>query len=591
MIVPMKKVILVSQTKDAKDTVKALRRMGLVHIEHICPPQGKDIIALSEDILLINQAINTLASAFPRAKQDTYSGEEIDYKRIATHIIDIKKRQEQLKEYAVSLRDNIDKWRSWGDFDPQQLARLAQKNIQAKFYQIPERQIKELKGNFFLKRVSHQGDLVNCLVITQDEISLPYLELKPPKMSLSQMRQRLVEDKLTCEKLDSQMEQYVVYYQELLQAKAALEKELEFQQALAGMGQAASLTYIKGFIPFDAQDTLLAQAAKAKWALSISDPSLDENVPTLLRNPRWVSLISPLFKFLEILPGYSELDISLPFLIFFSLFFGILIADAGYGLSYAFIAFFIQRKIGKKLTSQSVFHLFYLLSSSSIIFGLLTGTFFGQEWLLKLGIKPLMPALNNPHHIQALCFFIGAVHLSIGRAWRAILKFPTQTFLADLGWVAMLWVSYFLSRTLILGEPFIRLGLPLDLGGIFLVLFFSEPRRNIFRRAGAGFTSVTFGLSFVSVFTDIVSYIRLFAVGLAGVAIADAFNAMAALVGFKTIIAIIVSVSIIIIGHGLGIVLGPVSVLVHGVRLNVLEFSGHTNVTWSGVSYKPFKEE
>jgi V/A-type H+-transporting ATPase subunit I len=91
-------------------------------------------------------------------------------------------------------------------------------------------------------------------------------------------------------------------------------------------------------------------------------------------------------------------------------------------------------------------------------------------------------------------------------------------------------------------------------------------------------------------FTDLVSYIRLFAVGLAGIAIADAFNAMAAMVAKGNIFTFAAAILIAIIGNTLGIVLGPVSVLVHGVRLNVLEFSAHANVSWSGISYKPLKE-
>jgi V/A-type H+-transporting ATPase subunit I len=93
----------------------------------------------------------------------------------------------------------------------------------------------------------------------------------------------------------------------------------------------------------------------------------------------------------------------------------------------------------------------------------------------------------------------------------------------------------------------------------------------------------------MSSFTDVVSYIRLFAVGMAGVAIADAFNAMAGMVGTGNIFAMLIAALIAIIGNTLGIVLGPVSVLVHGVRLNVLEFSGHANISWSGIKYKPLE--
>jgi V/A-type H+-transporting ATPase subunit I len=86
-------------------------------------------------------------------------------------------------------------------------------------------------------------------------------------------------------------------------------------------------------------------------------------------------------------------------------------------------------------------------------------------------------------------------------------------------------------------------------------------------------------------FTDVVSYVRLFAVGLAGIAISDTVNMLAA--GFGPGV---ISVLIIFLGHTINIVLGPLSVLVHGIRLNVLEFSGHAGLSWSGIAYKPLKD-
>ncbi|MFA4843051.1 MAG: V-type ATP synthase subunit I, partial [Candidatus Omnitrophota bacterium] len=124
--------------------------------------------------------------------------------------------------------------------------------------------------------------------------------------------------------------------------------------------------------------------------------------------------------------------------------------------------------------------------------------------------------------------------------------------------------------------------------GVSLVIFFTNPRKNILKTVGEGLGALALGL--MNNFTDVVSYVRLFAVGLAGVAIADAFNAMAGLVGTGNLLAIAGSVLIVIIGQTLGMVLGPVSVLVHGVRLNVLEFSGHANISWSGRPYKPLRE-
>ena len=207
-----------------------------------------------------------------------------------------------------------------------------------------------------------------------------------------------------------------------------------------------------------------------------------------------------------------------------------------------------------------------------------------------MGIKPLVPLLVNATFIQALCFFIGALHLSLAHGWRAMLKAPALSALADLGWISVIWAVFFLAKTLLLGDPFPLFGNWLIITGLVLVLFFTSPQNNILKTIGAGLGRIA--LSLVNNFTDVVSYIRLFAVGLAGVAIADAFNAMAAGVVKKgDILTILIAALIVICGHLLNIILGPMSVLVHGVRLNVLEFCSHANVSWDGFAYKPFMKK
>ena len=122
-----------------------------------------------------------------------------------------------------------------------------------------------------------------------------------------------------------------------------------------------------------------------------------------------------------------------------------------------------------------------------------------------------------------------------------------------------------------------------------LVLFFTNPRKNIIKGIGQGLGNLL--LNLINNFTDIVSYIRLFAVGLATVAVADSFNKMAMEVGFGSLAAGLLTAFILLLGHSLNILLGPMSILVHGVRLNVLEFCNHLDIKWSGFSYRPLKEE
>jgi len=218
------------------------------------------------------------------------------------------------------------------------------------------------------------------------------------------------------------------------------------------------------------------------------------------------------------------------------------------------------------------------------MWGLLTGTVFGQEWYLKAGHHPLLPVLNNTKFLQAFCFFLGAFHLSLGHGWQAIRKLPSVSALSDLGWVSLLWAAFFIAKSLILDDPFPFFGKWFIVAGLALVIFFSRPQKNIFKTIGLGLG--TLALSLVNSFTDVVSYIRLFAVGLAGVAIADTLNSLAAGLGSNAFLG---KALIVFIGHTINIVLGPLSVLVHGIRLNVLEFSSHVGLSWSGTAYKPLK--
>jgi len=585
MIVAMKKVFLFMQKEHARTALSDLAALGLLHIEHQNPPGGEEINALGEKLALVEQAALILASL--GAKITSTSLPPKDLIPACRHIVDLQKRSDQLKEYAVTLNAWIDQWSPWGDFDPQQIYQLAQKNIYVKLYQIPRQQLKSLSEKMIVKKIFSQGPIDNCVVFCRDNIQLSFKELALPRMPLAQMRKRLAEDAQIILGLKKQLSEYLNYQAWLLAEKKSLIYQKNYFEALQGMGQAEQLVYLKGYVPVDVEAALVIEAKQRGWGIFTVVPQEEDQVPTLLRNPAWISFIKPLLNLLELIPGYRELDISPLFIIFFSIFFGMLIGDAGYGLVYLLLNFWLHKKFSRKIKDQSVFFLFYILSFCAMIWGLLTGTFFGQAWLLNLGLKPLVPALTNTTFVQGLCFLIGAVHLSLAHCWKAILKAPALEALAELGWICIIWAVFFLAKNLILGDNFPLWGNGLIITGLILVLFFSSPQRNIFKTIGSGLGTIA--LSLVNNFTDVVSYIRLFAVGLAGVAIADAFNAMAAgIIKKGDFLTIIASVLVVVFGHALNIILGPMSVLVHGVRLNVLEFCGHANVTWNGFAYKPF---
>jgi len=588
MIVPMKKVTVVSQAKDSLDTLGKLRLLGVLHVEHAQIPKSKDISALTEEISLVGQALSILSGIKVESKNAPADKQISDEQFIFRHIIDLYKRKDQLTEYLTALSVRIKEYEQWGDFDPRDFADLAAKNIFAALFQIPAKQLKQVPDDIVVRKLSVKGGIANCLIIADKKIDLGFKETPLPPVSLAQMYERRDHDLQAIEDIERQLAEQIAYRTGLNKIRSGLQKKLEFQEALAGMGQAEELAFISGYIPFDSLERLIYQAKQEQWALLIDEPAAQDNIPVLLRNPAWITIISPVFKFLEILPGYHELDISLCFLVFFSIFFGMLIGDAGYGLAYFLITFFLHQQARKNKKNTGSFFLFYILSFCAIIWGICTGTFFGHDWVLKAGYKPLIPALNDEKTLQRFCFFLGATHLSIAHIWRAILKAPSLSLLADIGWAGILWACFFIAKVLILGDSFPVFGNWLLIAGISLVVIFTNPQKNILKGIGSGLG--TLALSLMNNFTDVVSYIRLFAVGLAGVAIADAFNAMASSAGSASVFSLILAAFIVLVGHSLGIMLGPVGVLVHGVRLNVLEFSGHANISWSGRNYKPLKE-
>lgn len=589
MIVAMKKVFLLLRQIQAQAALSDLCALGLVHVEHENVPGGAELSQINEKIDLIEQARSILSTVSQKQPIINSIHEPESWMVVCRHVVDLQKRYDQLREYSVTLNSGIDLWANWGDFDPQKVIALQQKDIHLKFYQIPKNQIKNIPQGLLLKIISSQGSLLNCLVVGPANIELNFKKLELPKLSLSQMKERLSEDVKIMQAIKKELTAYLSYQNSLVTARESLLGQKDFYAVLSGLGQAKEIVYLKGYIPIDAEERLVKQAKQNGWGILTLDPSEEDFVPTLIRNPAWIKLIQPVLKLLELIPGYNELDISPLFLIFFSLFFGMIIGDAGYGLLYLIFTFIVHKKMGKKIKDKTPVFLFYVLSFCAIIWGVISGTFFGQGWLAGIGFKPLVPSLNNINFVQALCFLIGAVHLTLAHSWRLVLKLPSWLALADLGWISIIWAAFFLAKNLLLGDQFPFFGKWLIYGGITLVIFFTNPQRNILKCFGQGLAAIALGL--VNNFTDVVSYVRLFAVGLAGVAIADAFNVMAFGSASRGAGAVIGGVLILIAGHGLNFILGPMSVLVHGVRLNVLEFCSHANVSWSGFAYKPFGEK
>ena len=255
----------------------------------------------------------------------------------------------------------------------------------------------------------------------------------------------------------------------------------------------------------------------------------------------------------------------------------------------------------KSKKASTAVQLLWLLSIATIVWGALTGTWFGLEQAMDV---PLLRSLviptfaNYPAHfgvesttqqntIMKFCFILGTVQLSLACVMNIRRKFREK----DLGWLAAIDALYFVVLYLVIGQQVNLMPVAcVVIAGFLLVVLFGgmSPDKSFGQglKAGLGDAFTVF-LNTISAFGNIMSYIRLFAVGMASLAIAQSFNNMA--LGFKGPL-VIAAVLILLIGHGLNIVMGLLSVVVHGVRLNLLEFSGQLGMEWAGIAYDPFKK-
>jgi V/A-type H+/Na+-transporting ATPase subunit I len=181
--------------------------------------------------------------------------------------------------------------------------------------------------------------------------------------------------------------------------------------------------------------------------------------------------------------------------------------------------------------------------------------------------------------------------LTIAHVMGFIRLFPSLKSLAEIGRLSLVWSMFMLIRKLILRAELPSFVVWMLAGGLVFIILFSEQNGKFFKGVAASLKNfIVIAINSIGFFSDVVSYVRLFAVGLASFAIAKSFNEMALSLG-SGILAVVGTVLILLFAHSLNIVLSMMSLIVHGVRLNLLEFSGHLNIEWSGFEFKPFKKK
>ena len=603
MIEKMKVVSIVAQASQKDALLGGLKKLGLLHIRE---KQGADPACLQRIADLSAVELSLQEYAPETLAQDLLSDE--DFETLYQGVKAALENRQALSAQRAALVARAEALEKWGSFSPQDFDFLRSHGLDLHIYRMDKRTLSRLQEDKdvpFLRLSPVEKMEVVALWsplpegLAADEFQIPAKSLDDLRKEIAQLDQQAADGEAL---LRRAVQQLPSFRAQILKAQNAVEYSAVRNTAASEGG----LTWLTGYVPADNVDAFKAAAAEHRWAWAMDDPADDDElVPTKVRYNKVTRLMVPIFDILGVVPGYREYDISFWFLAFFSLFFAMILGDAGYGVLLLIGAVILTVK-SHKLSDATM--LLWVLSIATIVWGALTGTWFGLEAAMKVPIlrAVTVPILANypdyfgvsatvqQNAIMKFCFILGTVQLSLACVMSIKRKLTERnlSWIADLGWLTAICAIYFLALYLVIGEniPLAPVGACVGIGFVLVVLFGGmAPGKSFSQGLKAGLADAfTVFLNTISAFGNVMSYIRLFAVGMASLAIAQSFNNMAA--GFEGPL-VIVAALIMIVGHVLNLVMGFLSVVVHGVRLNLLEFSGQLGMEWAGIAYDPFKNQ
>lgn len=614
MITPMKKVTILCLESEKEQSLEKLREMGILHVTPLVNPTGAKLNAAKSKVMRIRKALEAVPA---KAGKDVQALDETLASKPAVETVhQMLQIRKDASDEIQKLHNDLNRLGNFGNLDPRTVKSLEESGVFVKLYEVDPSKILEagegavvlpfgqsLTGNLFA--VISRGD---CAAEVKNAVELPM-----PVVSLAEMRENLKKANDDLTRAEQVLESMSVKREEIDSQLTSADEEFDLQEAAGGMLTGASVAMIQGFCPAPRM-TEIRSAAKANgWGVREEEPSEDDMVPTLLTHTAVAKPMQFLYDIIGIVPGYKEIDVSAVFLAFFSLFFGIIVGDAFYGLLFLAITIFARVKNPK--SGSMGFSFMYLMSIATIIWGVMNASYLGLSpeiapWVAHLDIanaswcpEPLKNAMNwirDKSNMQFFCFSIAVVHLTIAHAWNVFvqIKRKSTTALAQVGWLFSTWYMFFLAGNMVLGDKvpeFFRnffsgpTSAPMIyvlIAGVVLLVLFSVPPSKLKEE---WISIPMLALNIVNNFVDVISYIRLFAVGLSGAAIAESFSEMLSPM-FGSVGGLLGAAVVLLLVHALNIALAVMGVAVHAVRLNTLEFSNGLDLQWSGFGFNPFKK-
>ena len=568
-IVPLSRITIYGRKDDKSAVLEDLQVMGCLHIIPLRPQRRPAGTGPSSQA---RKALKFLLRCRQKRRQ-VRDPSKFDAVWVETRALEVEKRMQALEDERDFLQRRIRDVRPWGDFTYPPTEALG--GLRLWFFIVPLNEMKSVAATELTWQVvAKDNRFAYVVVVSEDEPrNMPVARTRTGNRSLGELELRLDEVELELEDLHAERASLTRWCHLYASSLFQLEDREALMTATQHTYDADPLFALQAWTPSAQVSRVSRYAAQKGLALEISPPGPQDNPPTLLHNRPGLASGQDLVSF-YMTPNYWLWDPSTVVFFSFAVFFAMILSDAGYGLLMGLGLVLGWSKLGRSDSGRRLRVLFASLVGATVLWGTMVGSFFGfgiPDSSFLAGFNML--DLNDFDTMMKLSIFIGVAHLILANIADMRRRGGSASALAPLGWIIV-----FLGAVLLWsGAEGDRQGFSWDVWGVTLlamgaaaIVFFTPPQGTFLKRLTAGFLALS---KITNAFGDALSYLRLFALGLASASLAVAFNDLAGQVrselpGFGVLLASLV----FLVGHGLNFVLAIVSGCIHGLRLNFIEF-------------------
>lgn len=611
MIAKMNKFTFLIYYKDYETFLEKLRDLGVVHVE---VRQSGEMDESMQPLMQRYIAYkNLLKEMSVRSAQYTRTDLPI-MKMVSIEKIkaeyDAKCGQLQAQVAELALLDKeIKVLEPWGNFDWNQLDALQENGWNVQFFSCPERTFHdEWLDECNAIVINRKEGQCFFITINQQPVTIDAEAVRLPHKSFEKLlEQKKDHDKFLEVSLHSLSDYCAAAVPAVEEAIVALQDEIDLMKVRLGGEKKAkgSLILLEGWAPLNKSQAVQSMLEQCDVYFEMRPAEKEDNAPIKLNNNRVTRLFETLTRMYG-LPDYGEFDPTPLLAPFYALFFGLCLGDAGYGLFLVLFGFILKAKVGKSM--QGIMNLLITLGIAATVVGAILGTFFGVD-LVKIdipqGLKNFMISGEVEiggklyYRTMILALIVGMIHICFAMTVKAIcstVRYGLKNSLSDWGWLLLIGGSVSVATLnymqiipgTITQVAFYVIG-GVSAIGIFLL---NNLHRNVFMNVGAGLWA-TYNMA-TGLMGDLLSYLRLYALGLAGGLLGGVFNdlGLQAQSGLSDVLwgipGWIVCGLIFVCGHALNIALSCLSAYVHSIRLTFVEYFKNSGYDGRGVMYKPF---